>query len=167
MSLKGIRTKLGVVICSLALVGGLGVGLTAAQASAAVPNAAVAAVAPATGTVVMLPPTRIADSRTGAQLNSFFGFARQDLQVAAHGGVPLTGAAGAILSVTVVSNSYGFLSVYPSGGTRPEVSQVSFNRTNVSTEVTVQLSSDGSIRIFSGAPGWVDVLVDVEGYVTA
>ena len=107
MSWKSTRSRVGVVICSLALLVG-GVSLAAIQANAAVPNAAVAAAAPASGSVVMLTPCRIADSRTWTTLTTFWAYESEDQKIAEKCGVPAL-AAGAILNITIVPsfNYYG------------------------------------------------------------
>lgn len=169
MSWKSTRSRVGVVICSLALLVG-GVSLAAIQANAAVPNAAVAAAAPVSGSVVMLTPCRIADSRTWTTLTTFWGYETEDQKIAEKCGVPAL-AAGAILNITVVpaSNFYGggYLTLYPTDGVRPEVSQVTYNWNNISGEVTVKLGTFGSVTIFNGSPGMTDVIVDVAGYIAA
>jgi hypothetical protein len=168
MSWKSTRSRLGVVICCLALLVG-GVSLAAIQANAAVPNAAVAAAAPASGSVVLLTPCRIADSRTWTTLTTFWPYESEDQKIAENCGVPAL-AAGAILNITIVPsfNYYGgYLTLYPTDGVRPEVSQVTYNWSNISGEVTVKLGTFGSVTIFNGSPGMTDVIVDVAGYIAA
>jgi hypothetical protein len=163
-----LRTKVMVLLSVLfLLIVGLIAGLSAGQASAAPPP-------PASGTVVMLQPSRIVDSRAWMQLGTFDAYQAQDIQVQGHGGIPAfpTQTAGVILNITVVpvqtwDLTPGYLTVWASNTPRPEVSQVSYGYWNVSTEVIVKPSDDGSLRIFNGGPGHVDVLVDVEGYIVA
>lgn len=170
MSKINVRARLGILLSTLALLaGGAALSVTAASAAAQAPAAAVA---PASGTVVMLSPVRIADSRTWSNLTTFNAYESEDMQVQGHGGIPAfpTKTAGVIINVTVVpvQNWYspgGFLTVWATGGPRPEVSQVSFNYYNTSSEVIVKPSDDGSLRIFNGSPGYIDVLIDVEGYI--
>ncbi len=120
--------------------------------------------------VIMLTPSRIADSRIGMSFNTFHSLENQDLQIVGRGGVPLTGVSGVFLNVTVVSpQSSGFLTVWPFDVPRPNVSNVNFQAgQNIANTVVVQLPlNDGTVRIFNGSAGDVDVLVDVEGYVAA
>ena len=131
MSLKGIRTRMGAMICALALLAvGVVVGLATNQASAA--TAASAAAAPtASGTVVMLTPCRVADSRDWITLSTFNAYQTEYLGVTGTCGVPW-GAAGVILNVTVVPSPWfsyggGWVTVYPDGSFPPNVSQVSYN----------------------------------------
>lgn len=174
MSKINVRTRLGILLSTLVLLaGGAALSVTAASAAAPAPAAAVAA-APASGSIVMLPPARIADSRAWSNLRTFNAYESEDMQVQGHGGIPAfpTRTAGVILNVTVVPvqtwySPGGWLTLWASGGPRPEVSQVSFDYYNTSSEVIVQPSDDGSLRIFNGSPGYIDVLVDVEGYIAA
>jgi len=168
MSLKRIRTRIGAVICSLVLFAvGLVVGLATNQASATT-----SAMAVNSGGVVMLAPCRVADSRNGTPLSTFSAWETQDLYLAGSCGVPyFPAASGVILSITVVPSPWstaggGYLTVYPSYGVRPTVSQVSYSWYTVSTEVTVQMAHS-SIAIFNGSAGGADVIVDVAGYIVA
>jgi len=168
MSLKRIRTRVGAAICSLVLLAlGLVVGLNTNQASATTSAAAVNS-----GGVVMLAPCRAADSRDGTPLSTFHAFQTQDLYLANSCGVPyFPAAAGVILSITVVpapgsTAGGGYLTLYPSFGARPTVSQVSYNSSIVSTEVTVRMAFS-SIAIYNGSAGGADVIVDVAGYIVA
>ncbi len=169
MSLKRIRTRIGAVICSLVLLAvGLVVGLATNQASATTSAATVNS-----GGVVMLAPCRVADSRNGTTLSTFYANETEYLMIVGpQCGVPVLEASGAILSITVVpspwySHGGGYVTVYPTDVARPEVSQVSYNWYNVSTEVTVKLSASGKIAIFNGASGQADIIVDVAGYIVA
>src|SRR5664279_151618 len=168
MSLKRIRTRVGAAICSLVLLAlGLVVGLNTNQASATTSAAAVNS-----GGVVMLAPCRAADSRDGTPLSTFHAFQTQDLYLANSCGVPyFPAAAGVILSITAVpapgsTAGGGYLTLYPSFGERLTVSQVSYNSSIVSTEVTVRMAFS-SIAIYNGSAGGADVIVDVAGYIVA
>ena len=104
---------------------------------------------------------------------SFFTFPAlqtQDLQVVGRGGVPLTGVAAAVLNVTAVNPSAdGYVTVWPVGVPRTDTSSVNFGRLepSIANTVIVRLSSDGSISLFNGSNGPLDILVDVQGYVPA
>ncbi len=165
-----VRRRLGVLLCSSVLIGGGAVaGLTAVQATAATPAPTVAA---GSGTVVLVDPTRIADSRSSSALTTFAPYATEDLHFDV---APSNRVTGIVVSLTVapVQNGLyspgGYLEVWPTRLTRPEVSQVSFpGGQNVSNEAIIgPLDSTGSVHIFNGSPGDVDVLVDLVGYVVA
>ena len=157
--------RICVVLSSLALL--LGAMSIVAFGSSA--QAKIAA-APASGTVVTVVPQRIADSRTGMSWSTFHALQTQDLQIVGRGGVPLTGVAGAVLNVTAVNPSQdGYLTVWPVGMARTDTSNVNFTRlmSAIANTVIVRLSSDGSVSLFNGSLGQLDVLVDVQGYIPA
>ncbi len=136
-------------------------------------STALAAPAPATttpgGTIVMLTPARIADSRIFMSFGTFHAVQSQDLQIVGRGGVPMTGVSGVILNVTAIGGpGGGYLTAWPFNQTRPGTSNVNFAAGQiVANTVIVSLPQpDGTISIFNGAPGATDVVVDVEGYIT-
>jgi len=169
MSLQRIRTRIGAVIAALALLaGGLGVGVAANQASAA-PAPAAAAAAPTSGSVTMVTPCRIADSRNGNPLSQFTPWTTEYLGITGSCNVPYN-VAGAVLDITVVpspwsNNGGGYLTLWPDDAGMPTVSQVSYNWYTVTTEVTVKLSPWGWIGIFNGSVSGADVIVDVAAYI--
>ena len=114
-------------------------------------------------------PKRLLDSRTatGGWNAKLAAGTPRDLQVRQPGnaaGVPST-ATSIVANVTVTSGNAGsFLSVWPSGVTQPNVSNLNFgaNQT-IPNLVTVKIGSNNAIR-FANAVGSVDVVVDVVGY---
>lgn len=81
-----------------------------------------------------------------------------------------TGSIGAVLlEVTVVNPmAAGYITVYPSGGPRPVVSNVNFQRAqNVPNMVVVRVGAGNRVSIFNGSAGTVDLLADVQGYFLA
>ena len=150
----------GAVVASVAL-------LFSTAAANASPATVASVTPPASGSTVILNPSRIADSRSEDSFATFQAFWRQDLQVAGRGGVPLTGVAAVILNVTAVHPwTSGFLTVWPFGIPRPTTSSVNFTAgQNVANTVIVRLSPDGTISLYNGSSAGVDVLVDVEGYI--
>ena len=167
VTMSTIRKATVSIVAIILLLAGLVAGL--GQANASSERAAVAT----TGSVVMVDPCRVADSRTWVTLTTFWAYETQGVVVGGHCGVPAN-AAGAILNVTVVPvqggsswNPGGYLTVYPLGGTQPEVSQVTYNWNNTTTEVTARLGNGGGVAIFNGANGMTDVIVDVAAYIAA
>ena len=151
----------GAVVASAAL-------LFSAVSANAAPATAASATPPASGTTVMVNPSRIADSRPGGSaFDTFPAYRANDFQVAGRGGVPLTGVAAVILNVTAVDPSTsGYLTVWTWGTPQPDTSNVNFTAgQNVANTVIVRLSADGVITLYNGSAGDVDVLVDVEGYI--
>ena len=105
--------------------------------------------------------------RTWVSLTTFFAYQTEDQKITENCGVPAS-ASAAILNITVVpQNNWqgGFLTIYPAGTGRPEVSQVSYNWANITGEVTAKLGPQGSVTIFNGSPGTADVIVDVAAYI--
>jgi hypothetical protein len=88
------------------------------------------------------------------------------VQVAGLDGVP-SNVTAAVLNVTVANPSAaGYLTVYPQGSSIPTASNVNYAAgENTSNRVTVPLSSNGQISIYSSSS--TDVVVDVSGYYSA
>ncbi|MCX6510938.1 MAG: S8 family serine peptidase, partial [Actinobacteria bacterium] len=133
---------------------------------------------PSTGssTFNSVSPVRLSDTRAqvagGATVDSqqvgkgkLGGGGVSVIPIAGRGGVPQTGAGAVALNVTVVSPSVGgFLTVYPSGSSRPNASNINFVAgAIVPNMVIAKLGADGSIAVFNSG-GWVDVAIDVVGW---
>ncbi len=122
---------------------------------------------PGYGTFFSLPPARILDTRIGLGApHAKIGPGRSmNLTVAGAGGVPTTGVAAVVLNVTVTNTTAAsFLTVWPSGQTRPNSSNVNFlaNQTRPNL-VTVKVGTGGQVSLFN-AFGSTDVVADVAGY---
>jgi hypothetical protein len=120
------------------------------------------AAVPVGGTYHPLQPARILDTRTGAPLN---GGGLLNVQVAGRGLVPASGAAAVVMNVTVTNtSSAGWLTVFPTGVTRPVASNLNWiaGRT-VANLVAVGLGTSGQVTVYNSA-GATDVLFDVAGY---
>lgn len=87
------------------------------------------------------------------------------LVIAGHAGIPASGAAAALLNVTVVSATRrGYVTVYGSG-TRPTSSNLNFEPGQTTPNlVATPLSADGSVLLYNGSTGTVHLVVDVSGY---
>lgn len=110
-------------------------------------------------------PARVKDTRTGLGGGGALGAGRtQTLSLAGIGGVPLAVDAVA-LNVTVVDpTATGYLTVSPTGTTRPEASNINFAAgATIANLVVAKLGTAGSIDLFNAA-GDAHVLVDVFGY---
>jgi sugar lactone lactonase YvrE len=140
------------------------IGALATVTGPTVPAGAVAA----PGTFTAVSPARILDTRTGvgAPRSAVPGRGTIALTVAGRGGVPLTGAGAVALNVTVVAPlAGGYLTVWPHGTPRPGVSAINFVAgQTVANSVTVMLPAAGSLDIYNGSAGSVQVLADVSGY---
>ncbi len=125
-----------------------------------------------------LAPSRICDTRPGNP-SGLSGTAAQcggkvlsastplTVQVAGVGGVPASGAAAAVLNVTVTGATHaGYLTVYPAGEPAPVASTVSFAAgETVAARALVALASSGEVSIATDVQS-VQVIVDVDGYVS-
>ena len=90
-----------------------------------------------------------------------------DVQLAGLGGVPQSGVSAVVLNVTVTNPSAAsYLTVFPTGGTAPVVSNLNFSAgQTVPNRVVVKVGAGGKLTFFNAA-GRVDVLADVAGWFT-
>jgi hypothetical protein len=113
-------------------------------------------------------PARILDTRSGLGQSAPGPVGADqtiDVQVSGRGGVPATGASAVVLNVTAVSpTAGGYLTVYPTGASRPTISNVNFTPGSVVPNMTtVVLGTGGSLSVYNPA-GSTHVLFDVVGY---
>ncbi|MGI8810643.1 MAG: fibronectin type III domain-containing protein [Acidimicrobiales bacterium] len=144
---------------TVAATNGLGTGLPSA------PSAAV--VATDGSRFHSLAPARILDTRTGngAPSARVLNGATLDVQVTGRQGVPVTGVSAVVLNVTATEPWFGgFLTVWPTGETRPLASNLNvvFDQT-VANLVTVKVGVDGKVSLYNGA-GVVHLVADVAGW---
>lgn len=80
------------------------------------------------------------------------------------------GVTGVVLNVTATNGTRaGFVTVFPSGATRPETSNVNFpENLSQANEVIIALGSNDRVTLFIGGSGTpaAHVIVDVVGYLT-
>jgi hypothetical protein len=120
------------------------------------------------GALGALAPVRLLDTRSGLGGSKIAvpAFQARTLSVAGRGGVPLSGASALVMNVTVTApTGTGYLTVYgvPS---RPAVSNLNFLKgQTVANLVLTQVSAGGTVTIFNGSAGTVQILADVSGYV--
>ncbi len=115
-------------------------------------------------------PTRIMDTRSGLGGSSHVGAARTVLlQVSGapsgHVAVPAAGAEAVVLNLTVTApTSSGFVTVYPTGVAKPNVSTINFTKGWTGANlVTVRLGTGGKISLYNSG-GTTDLIVDVVGW---
>ena len=121
----------------------------------------------ASGGFTSLSPARVVDTRTGlGATGPIKASASVSVQVTGRGGVPATGVSAVAVNVTAVSpTKTGYLSVYPSGGTRPLVSNLNYTAgQTVANMVIVPVGPDGKITITNGSTGTIQAIVDVAGW---
>ncbi len=121
------------------------------------------------GFFAALPPQRVLDTRAGVGAAAARVGAQGsiDVQLTGRGGVPLSGVAAVVLNVTVTNASAAsYLTVFPTGGTAPVVSNLNFTAgQTVPNRVIVKVGSGGKVTFFNAA-GAVDVVADVGGSYT-
>ena len=90
-----------------------------------------------------------------------------DLQVTGRGGVPSSGVGAVVLNVTATGpTTTGFLTVFPTGVTRPNASNLNFNAgETIPNRVMVGVGTGGKVSIFNPA-GTTNVVADVNGWFT-
>lgn len=129
---------------------------------------------PTGGALTPLSPARILDTR-GPTSTIIDSIRTQDyalwpgeiitIPVAGRAGVPATGAGSVALNVTVVSpTGSGWLTVFPSGESVPNASNLNFSPGAVIPNMVIaKLGSDGKISI-SNPIGYTHILIDVAGW---
>jgi hypothetical protein len=121
------------------------------------------------GSYFSIQPQRFMDTRTGkgAPKAPIKAHGVVHLTVTGRSGVPV-GAAAVVMNVTVTApTSRSFLTVYPTGVTRPTASSLNFPRGWTGANlVTVAVGAGGQVDIYNEA-GSVQVIVDVQGFYGA
>ena len=117
----------------------------------------------AAGALGPLTPARILDTRGGGALGPLGITA---VPILGRGGIPSTGVSAVAINVTAVNPAAGgFLTVWPSSRTQPDASNLNFAPgQTVPNLVVVPVGTDGTIKIYNGSFGAMDLLVDVAGY---
>jgi hypothetical protein len=115
------------------------------------------------GRYTALAPARILDTRSTTPLGP--GESR-DVQITGMGGIPVSGVSAVVMNVTATGGTANgdFLTVFPSGTTRPTASNLNFNAgQTVPNLVTVKVGPGGKVSVYNQS-GSTDVLFDVAGY---
>jgi fibronectin type III domain protein len=115
-------------------------------------------------------PNRVLDTRTGLGAPAVQLCAGQTISVKVAGtpNVPTTGVAAVVLNVTVTNTvvAPSYVTVYPTGDTRPVASNLNFRPgQTLANRVVVKLGTGGSLDFFDFA-GHTDVVADVAGWFT-
>ena len=89
------------------------------------------------------------------------------VNVFSQGGLPGSGISAVALNLTAIDpTSPGYLTLYPTGGTLPTVSNVNFVANQiVPNRVIVKLTSSGTISIYNPY-GTTNIAIDINGYFT-
>lgn len=116
------------------------------------------------GGLTAIMPRRLVDTRYGTGVPK--------AQVPARGTVTFTAAASGtgavVLNVTSTSvTSTGYLTVYPAGAARPTASTLNLQPgISVANVTVVKPGTGGRVTIYNGGTKPLDVVVDLQGYVT-
>jgi hypothetical protein len=138
-----------------------------------VPGGGGVAVAAGETGLVPLQPARLLDTRaTGVTVDgSARGGGLTDpaaplvLQVEGRGGVPASGAGAVVVNVTVDNSTAGtgFVTIYPTGASRPTASALNYTPgAVVANEVVAKLGTGGTITLFTASS--THLIVDVVGW---
>ncbi|MGI8809730.1 MAG: hypothetical protein ACR2KK_18200 [Acidimicrobiales bacterium] len=119
-------------------------------------------------TYIPLAPARVLDTRsgTGGTSSPVGPGGTIELKVTDAGGVPAAGGSAVALNVTAtnVSGAESFLTVWPSGFSRPVASNLNFIQgQTVPILVIARVGEGGKVSIFNNV-GNVDVVADTQGY---
>lgn len=120
-----------------------------------------------------LVPARLLDTRVGgATIDGRFageGIVTDRevvLEVTGRGGVPVAGVTAVVINVTVVDGrtANGYVTVYPTGATRPNASSLNFGPGDtVPNELVAKVGTGGSVSLFVSGSG--QLVVDVVGWM--
>ncbi len=112
-----------------------------------------------------LAPSRILDTRggIGAAQRRIRGGETIDLAVAGHGGVPANVDAVVLNLTSVNTTSGGYVTAWPRGAARPDVSALNYERNMVIPNLVLCKVGDGGAVSLFASDGEVDLLADVVG----
>lgn len=107
-------------------------------------------------------PYRNSDTRTGSPVT---GRTTRKIPVVSNGTPPLFKSVVATISV-VNQQSYGYVTAWNGSGTRPGTSSLNFVAgTAASVTVIAPVNADGTISLFNGSAGSINVIVDIHGFI--
>jgi len=88
------------------------------------------------------------------------------LKVAGAGGVNATTAGAVVMNMTIANpTQVGYLTVFPTGTVRPQVSSINFTQwQDIPNLVTVKLGTGGSVNLYNMNAGQTNLVSDVAGY---
>ncbi len=129
------------------------------------PSPAPVSAAPATARYVSVAPCRLVDTRApGGYLRLTPHIAR--VRTAGRCGIGADPMALAVSVVMVDAGSAGFLSLFPTGSTRPNASMLNFSKGQVrSNAAIVRVNRDGSFDVYQSTSG--AIVIDVMGWFDA
>ena len=182
------RVKLAVVAVTVVGAACIGYGFADAATPAAAhngqhgpvgaqPRAGLDVIPPTIATAVFVPitPCRIADTRLGGGLIA--NAATRTFQVTGSSGfsgqggkssgcnVPASAKSVALTATAVGATNHGYVTLYPSGASKPVSTALSFTKTaTISGAADATIGTSGQIRAYVGGSGATDLILDVNGY---
>lgn len=116
-------------------------------------------------------PARVLDTRKGTGTGGVVGpvGAKQSIQVpiGGTGTIPADATAVALNVTETDAKGGGYITAYPTGGTRPSTSNLDYEAGQTkAANVIVGLGTDGEVTLTNTAGGSVSLIVDVTGYFT-
>ncbi len=160
---RRLRLPTALVAASVVLAGGASIAAAVPVTTGVVPSET------ADGGYTSLAPARILDTRigTGAAKAPIGSKQTINVQVTGKGGVASSNVTAVVINITVVkpTASSGYLTVYPSGQTRPVVSSINWTSSGWvgANLVTVPVGAGGKIAIYNSW-GKTNVVGDVMGF---
>lgn len=122
----------------------------------------------AAGGFVSTPPYRALDSRNGTGgITKAIGPGQTiNVKVTGRGGLPSTGVSAAALNITATGpTSFGFITAYAGGSSRPSTSNLNYNAgQTIPNSAVVPVGPDGTINFTNTSSGTVDLIADTSGY---
>ena len=128
---------------------------------------------------VSISPARLLDTRVDQNtsdqrymgMGSLVGGGTLDLTILGRGGdpaaIPANGVSAVVLNVTVTNpTEAGYVTVWPSGGVRPNASNLNFTPgETIANLVIARVGANGQVSLFNNA-GSTDLIADAVGYFT-
>lgn len=122
----------------------------------------------AAGGFVSTSPYRALDSRngTGGIAKAIGPGQTVNVKVTGRGGLPSTGVSAAALNITATGpTSFGFITAYAGGSSRPSTSNLNYNAgQTIPNSAVVPVGQDGTINFTNTSSGTVDLIADTSGY---
>ncbi|HEY4990616.1 MAG TPA: hypothetical protein VII33_00865, partial [Nakamurella sp.] len=120
----------------------------------------------ASGSFVPVTPARVLDTRVNNGGATPAANSALAVQITGSGGIPATGVAAVVLTVTVVApTSPGHIIAYADGTTRPGTSNVNFPAAaTVADLAVVPVGANGKIDLYNASAGPTPLIADVAGY---
>jgi hypothetical protein len=116
------------------------------------------------GAFAAVGPTRFLDTRSSSGRVPAGGSVT--FRVGGRNGIPANPAAVVVNLTVTETTSYGLLTAFASGASRPNASNVNYVRgQTVCNLAVVPVGADGKVRIVNSSGGSAQIVIDVSGYI--